>query len=240
MKSLSLVSVLTAVAFSLFANASIAQSSDEIDKQGIVEVTLTKIPTTKPITFTMAQGLGVCDDTRIQENPILDEVTGVGLVIDEIINIGKKVWNIIEMGRPVVNIKTDVGTALPKGAKCWLDLQNWSIPQTQTYQAVFKNGFGASVVNLQFQVVSIAGGSVEGHGKYIGYATIIPTQVDVSWGYKLNANVTVQSVYNMGTKADPIAGMQLQMSYMVDTVLKHSQTAHAFFISGNNEIKQLK
>jgi hypothetical protein len=225
----------------LFVNGALAKSTTTlVDEKALTiqSLELKKVADRAPLLYPL-EGLGSCDlkSPSYFEEP--NPLTPISVVIDEIINIGKKIWTIVDAGKPVVNLKVNVGTALPKGVSCWLDLQNWSKPTTETYQATFTNGYGVEVVKLKYQLISVARGSYEGQGNYIAYATIVPTEVEVSWGFRLNAQVTVPTVYNMGSKENPMAGMNLQMTYTVDTVLKHGQYSHNFFLDGNGEIKRL-
>lgn len=169
----------------------------------------------------------------------LTELGQVELVLDKVINIGKKVWDVVAKGKPVVNIQTDVATALPAGAKCWLDLQGWARPQSKVWGISFKNLYGVEVVKLVYRVLYLPGGSVDGQGRYIGYATIQPVEVNVAWGYTFNAKVTIPTVFNMGSKASPIAGMNITMSWTIDTILKHTEQSQSFFVSGLGEFRQL-
>lgn len=161
------------------------------------------------------------------------------MMLDKIINMGKKIWEIVLAGRPVLNIQSDVATALPQGSRCWLDLQTWQMPQSKIYSATFKNGFGMDVVKLNYRVLWLPGGSVDGVGQYIGYAAIVPTDVNVAWGFTLNAKASVPTVFNMGTRAAPLAGMQLSMIYRIDTAIQVKEQSQAYFVSGAGEFKAL-
>lgn len=174
-----------------------------------------------------------------------DQVAGgaldqLNVIVDQIINIGKKIWGIVNAGRPVVNVKFDTANALPKGLQCWVDLQGWSIPESKVYRVTYENGFGAEVVDFGFRVVYTAGGNLDGVGKYITNATMMPSNIDVSWGFTLNAEASVPSVFNMNTKQNPVAGMQMVMNWNVDTVVQSSKSAETFYIGGDGQFKHLK
>ncbi|MBX3019060.1 MAG: hypothetical protein KF767_14325 [Bdellovibrionaceae bacterium] len=171
-------------------------------------------------------------------NPIA-ALDATDVIVDKVINIGKKIWEIVQAGKPVLNIKTDVATALPQGARCWLDLQTWQMPESKIYSVAFKNGFGMEVVKFNYRVLWLPGGSVDGVGKFIGYAAMIPNDVSVSWGFGLNAQASVPTVFNMGTRAEPIGGMQLSMIYRIETPIQTTEQSQAYFVSGNGEYKQL-
>lgn len=176
------------------------------------------------------------------ENPNLglSPLDQAELIIDQIINIGKKIWAIVETGRPVVNVQGYTANALPKGLQCWSDLSGWQIPQSKVYRVTYENAYGMNVVDFAYRVSFTAGGSVNGQGKYITNATISPADINVSWGFTFNANAEVPSVFNMGSKEDPVAGMEMDMKWTVDTVMSHVQQAEKFFVGGDNTMKHME
>lgn len=161
------------------------------------------------------------------------------VIVDKIINIGKKIWAIVDAGRPVVNLRVDTAHALPAGIKCWTELEGWSVPTTKLYQVAYENGFGATVVDYAFRVSFISGGSYKGQGEYLTMATIQPTRIHVSWGFKFDAVATIPMVFNQGTKTQPVAGMQMLMNWKVESPLDHLQQAEAFFVNGQGMLKHL-
>jgi hypothetical protein len=169
-------------------------------------------------------------------NGLLDQMN---VVVDQIINIGKKLWNIVLAGKPVVNLKMDTANALPKGLKCWVDLQGWQIPSSKVYRVTYENGFGADVVDFAFRVVYTHGGNLDGKGKYITNATMMPANIDVSWGFSFNAEATVPSVFNMATKENPVAGMQMNMKWDVESVIQTSKATETFFMGGDGQFKHM-
>ncbi len=164
----------------------------------------------------------------------------IDVIVDKIINIGKKIWAIVDAGRPVVNVKMDTANALPAGVRCWDELEGWQAPTSKLYQVSYENGFGADVVSYSFRVSFISGGSYKGQGKYLTLATVQPANIDVSWGFRFDANATVPMVFNQGTKANPVAGMQMAMNWQVTSPLSHIQQAESFFMNGNGDFKKLK
>lgn len=171
-------------------------------------------------------------------NPI-DAIDTADVIIDKIINLGKKVWAVIELGRPVTDIRVDTANALPKGVLCWSDLAGWSPTQSKAFRITYTNGFGGQVVNFAFRVVYTTGGSYKGQGKYITNATIIPSQVEVAWGYTFSAETEIPTVYNAGTATEPLAGMNLNMKWAVKTVMKTDLRTESFVVGGDGSFKRL-
>lgn len=181
--------------------------------------------------------------------PSLSDLTGIGaeidqadIVLDKIINLGKKVWNLIDQGKPVVNVKSDIATALPQGAKCWTDLQNWQAPKYKVYAVSYKNAYGVTVVDFTYRVLFLTGGTVNGKGQYVGYASVEPLNINVLWGFHFNVEASVPTVYNMGSKADPVAGLNLQIKWTLDPILglQHQEHTQTYFVSGRGEFKALQ
>ncbi|WII71209.1 hypothetical protein QJS83_12135 [Bdellovibrio sp. 22V] len=175
------------------------------------------------------------DKTLGSVNPL----DAVELIVDQIINIGKKIFNVINAGRPVVNIKIDTANALPKGLTCWSDLSGWNIPQSKVYNVQYLNGFDMVVVDYSYRVTYTAGGSADGIGKYITNATFQPANVSVGWGFQLDATAVIPSVFNTGSKRDPVAGMQMNMEWKVTSPMAHEQSVESYFVSGENKLIQL-
>lgn len=183
--------------------------------------------------------MGICENNMgplvvpgIEDMDPIGVLNGADVIIDKVINIGKKIWNIVQAGKPSVNIRTDVATALPQGARCWQDLETWQRPQSRVYEVAFRNGFGMEVVKFNYRILWLPGGSFDGAGAFIGYAAMIPTDVNVSWGFSLNAQASVPMVFNMGPKTDPMAGMSMSMIYRVETALQTTEQSQAFFVDG--------
>jgi hypothetical protein len=159
--------------------------------------------------------------------------------LTKIINLGKQAWAFIKKNKPVVNLQTDQASALPSGIDNWAGLQGWQDPKSYVIRMTYKNGFGMKVVDFAFRVILVYGGNYEGKGQYIARSTIAPAQLDVLWGYTFNANVKVPTTLNAGTTANPMALMELEIGYSIDTVLKHIQKRFNFFVKGNGELKTL-
>lgn len=158
--------------------------------------------------------------------------------IDAIVNIGKIIWNIIEANKPVADVKTDVAHAIPVGlnAKNWTAMAGWKAPMIKTYHVTYKNGFDSDVIDFQFRLLYVYGGSYKGKGQYIMNATIVPADLKVSWGFTFNANVNINTVFNAGTVKNPIAAMQMQLAWTVQSMFTNRQSTENFYIRGDGEV----
>ena len=119
-----------------------------------------------------------------------------------------------------------------------MDLESWKVPKVYRYNVVYTNLFGVDVVNFTFRVVYSYGGSYEGRGRYLANVSVHPAELDVLWGYTFNSKVEVQRLLNLGTKQDPVAGMEMKLSWQVSTPIKDSQQTKIFFVTGNGEVTQ--
>ncbi|WP_373999149.1 hypothetical protein [Bdellovibrio bacteriovorus] len=217
----------------------------EIKKVKVTDVTEQYAPQME-LFAKKANGLNA--DCNSSQMPLAPKFTGdrtlgsvnpldaVELIVDQIINIGKKIFNVINAGRPVVNINLDTANALPKGLTCWSDLSGWNIPQSKVYNVQYENGFGMTVVDFTYRVTYTAGGSADGIGKYITNATFQPANVSVGWGFQLDATAVIPSVFNTGSKRDPVAGMQMNMEWKVTSPMAHEQSTETYFVSGENKL----
>lgn len=173
---------------------------------------------------------------------LLSSFQTLGLIeeLDIIINIGEKVWKIIEAGKQVVNVSTKVATALPKGITSMNDLDGWQPPQSKTYKVEITNKLGMTVVSLQYQVITVTGGSINGKGQYVGYASVLPSELFVAWGFNFDANCSAPSIFNVGNKKNPIGALNLVMDYTINTPLSTLRQSQSYYITGLGEISQIQ
>ncbi len=163
------------------------------------------------------------------------------LDLGNIINIAQKIWAIIEKNQPVVDVKTQYATALPAGLTHWDSLAGWRPPAGQVYGFTAKNAYGIKVIDVEYQVLRTYGGSYNGHGKYLTAVTIEPLKVDVAWGYKFSLNVEIpdSSIVNVGTAADPVAGMMATVKWQISTVVKNSQGKSLYYLQGDGKMNEV-
>lgn len=225
-----LAAVLCAVpAWSQFAPKEIADARKNPGKYTIDEKTI-KI-----------EALGPTVSPRSIEPPSGGGGGDVIPVLDQIINIGQKVWKIIEDNKPVVDVKTQYATALPKGVSSWGDMAGWQPPKGTIYQLTAKNAYGMQMINVRYQVLRTYGGSYAGKGKYLTAVTVEPLLVEVGWGYHftMEASVPDSSVVNVGTSADPVAGMMATLGWRISTPLKDSQGQGLYFLQGDGTFREV-
>ena len=144
--------------------------------------------------------------------------------IDKIIAIGKKIWEIIEAGKPVVDYKNDWAGAVPKDVD-WMDLEGFKAANWGTFGWTFKNTYGMTTVEFLWKFAWTCKGSYNGHGQFLMNVGTAIEKIYAAWGFTVNVQATVdQTPVNYGTKVDPIAGLNIEVTMDVKTVLQ-SQTA---------------
>ena len=144
------------------------------------------------------------------------------LTAGEMITIGKLVWEIIKEGEPVLDFQSERLGVLPKGIKTASELTNWKKPVTSKYKVVYENMLGFEMVSFEYRLIFTPGGKHQGKGHYLTNIAIEPSNIEVSWGYNLNAQFEALDIVNLAGSENPMAGMELQLTWSVDTLIHKS------------------
>ncbi len=155
------------------------------------------------------------------------------VIIDSLINLGKKVWALIESNKPVVNVNYMYANALPRGVRSSEDLDNFSDLQHASYRLHGENLYGITVYDLTYTLVHRYGGSYEGRGKYLENVAVVPSNLDVLWGYTVDYKVEKVSVVNTGTRENPVGSILLGTNFKVSTIIKSSETHSVYDFRGD-------
>ncbi len=204
----------------------------------VVDVEVTETPVKShqfaaPIPFNSTPGLGSgISDTL---GPVLLDPSG----ISGWIAFGEKVWDVVVANRPVLSVQTARVSVLPNEKGAWAQMSGWRGPAVTSYRIQAINGFGAVVVDQKYTVSYNYGGQLNGKGRYLANVTIIPTMIDVSWGYTLNSRVEVGEILNTGTVESPVPAVDLELNYETKTILNDSQRAQSFFVKGDGSLRQV-
>ncbi len=180
--------------------------------------------------------------TDVPPGPTVPPFPGTGTGgIDpgSIISIGEKIWEIIQANRPVVTGNYSALSAVPQGIKSWDELEGWSEPTVRIYKLVYTNVYKMKVVEFEYRVAYTTNGSYNGTGRYLSRVEIDPKTLNVVWGYKFNATGLVLNVTNAGTKANPLAAVELSLDWSVESVLKHMGQSVRYYIRGDGLFKNL-
>jgi len=244
-------------------------SSDISDISDIVEKTLKDLRYSKadklmikeaekdPRFYILKEGVKIKVEEKKDEKDInIDEIALVGneengkgekgiidtlVAIDQIVNIGSKVWNMVVENKPVVKVESKYAVALPMGVKSASELSGWSRPKSYVVSFYFENLYGIDVIRVSYRVTYVYGGSYQGRGKYLAAVYAIPESVDVMWGFSFNmqAYVPDATVVNVGTSTNPIAALQLKVSWSASSVLKEIDGTGVYYIQGDGYFEEI-
>lgn len=203
----------------LFASLSVSAHNEQLSVE-VFEVPDTEEP--------IALNYPGCKQNRIDLSSI-----GWG----DIVNIGEKLWKLIVDNQPVAHFQTPVAHAMPRGLSCWTDLSGWKAPITRSFVARYTNGLGGEVVNFRFRVHYTHGGGNGSIGQYLANVTVLPANLDVSWGYTFNAKVEAGHPVNLGTAKNPMAGLELNVDWTVSTPLQFHRSNFHVFVQGDGVLQ---
>ena len=153
----------------------------------------------------------------------------------DIIGVGKELWSIIVANQPVINADINHYSALPPNTTAD-QMENWSDPIETEFQMVYTNMLGMDVVKFNYIISFQYGGSQNGLGKYVANVTVIPSQITVDWGYKVDAQVQNIPPTNLGSTQNPIAMIQVALKWTVTSDFNKEQDGASYFLDGNGRI----
>jgi hypothetical protein len=172
--------------------------------------------------------------------PQLNTFEIAGIEWTNLVTIGEKLIEIIKAGAPVVNIKRDVVSVVPQGVTSWEQLSGWQVPVTKVYEVKATNGFNADVVKVRLKVSAMYGGGIDGRGQYVANVTIVPTEIVVQWGFSLDVWSENRPPMNMGSLAQPVAGLGFDVRYKVTSLFSQKTGTQDYFITGAGLLQQMQ
>lgn len=168
---------------------------------------------------------------------------GVIMIIDKLIAIGQKVIPTIEKGKAVVtNSSMAAVSVLPRVETTdpvVHDMGNWSLPVTKHYKIIYKNGFGSEVVTFVYSVSYQHSGTYGGKGKYLTGIRASARNINIAWGFDLDASSQLIQISNVGTANNVVAGATIEMQYTVKNWTRTITSAVSFFVAGDNRLYKL-
>ena len=167
--------------------------------------------------------------------------TGALVVLEKVINIGERIWEIVDRNAPALNVRTKYACAVPLGTESWRRLQGWKEPAAKLFRMTSKNTYGVTVLDATFMVTYVYGGNYRGRGKYLTGVSVVPVNTSVLWGFKYSMTVKVPdtTIVNVGTVRDPVAGMQVNLSYRLSSPLVVHNGRMVFYVQGDGYMKDL-
>jgi hypothetical protein len=209
----------------------------------ISEITVTEDARSFSSSELLATEWLIANGTANEPIPAPESTAGLGNVITDLsgdlgdvkkwVTLGQKIWEVIRNNQPVVNVQTQTVSVLPLSKPNWTEMETWKGPQAKSYTVAAKNLYGMTVISHSYTVAFHHGGSLGGRGQFLANATIIPTNVNVSWGFTLNSKVNVGQPLNTGTTLDPVPGIDLSLEWSMSSMLKKSQGTDQFYVRGD-------
>ena len=191
------------------------------------------------------ESLTTLDDQDASKN-VIAGVMAAGEVIQvarDLVALGEGVYVLVKKGQPHVTTAYSPVSVLPRdGARNYVDIldtENWRRPISRVTTVQFKNVYGFAIASLEYRVIFAYGGSYNGKGAYISAAQIVPSSAWAMFGVDLNAEMKVLGLTNHGTRENPVAGILLQISYKVQTILSSISRNDTFHITGKGQITKL-
>ncbi len=222
-----------------FAASAFAGPEDELTMHmeyvTIPQDVFSKIAQIQKDPFDCIPGIQDCPDNDGDGNSgIGTDDADPNVAIDNIINLGQKIWDIVKANQPVVNVKYDYANALPRGVKSSEELDGFSELQSEGIHFWATNTYGVKVYDVTMTAVHQYGGAYQGKGKYLETVSIVPTTVNVSWGYTLDISVSRVSAVNVGTKEAPVGSLTMDTTFAVSTVLQKHQKRILYQFRGDS------
>jgi hypothetical protein len=165
-----------------------------------------------------------------------DEDSVLGIV-DEIWAIGEKIVEVIKAGEPTLNVEKQSWSVLPKGVSQPELLSEWKGPAQQGYRLTLKNLYGITVVEVRFISNAVYAGRYEGKGAYLTHLTVIPTYVDVKWGFNVDMTLEALEPLNFGTPEEPIAGFSFAVQILTSSLMSENLNTVNFYAKGTGEVE---
>ncbi len=181
------------------------------------------------------------DYVRVREEQAPKDLAGLLVTIEKVVNIGTKLWDIVKDNKPVLNLDTKYATAYPQGVTAASQLSQWSRPKSYQYGFYAENLYGGVMIDSKHKVAFSYGGAYKGQGKYLTAVAVIPTVASVAWGYRFQivAAVPDSTVVNVGTDANPVAAMQLKLTWRMSSPLKVVEGTSVYYIQGDGYFEEI-
>jgi len=154
--------------------------------------------------------------------------------------LGKQMWQFVVNNEPQSTIEEHYAHVVPSDVKSWTELELWSRPESMTLQVNYRNFFHR-VAEIKYRISFSHSGSYEGKGAYLANIHIIPEDVAVKGlGHTVDASAKMLQAVNVGTKDSPIAGVQIQISWTVDNIMRKNKGSMLIYLEGSGFSKAVR
>lgn len=165
----------------------------------------------------------------------LDTVSGI-------VKVGEVIWGIVKDGEPDINAQTVSASALPAVAQeNWTQVVGWSTqPVMKDFRVYYKNGFKKVVVDFNYRISYLFGGSYRGQGSYLADIKVVSPFAEAKWGFKLDAYAQVPSVVNVGTVENPVAGAYVDIVWSAGSKLRKFHQTKSYMVHAKGSLADLE
>lgn len=153
-----------------------------------------------------------------------------------IVQIGKKAWELVKNNEAVVDYDTDFCGAVPNEyAEDWSSLAGWSDVHSEQFRFHYKVG-GDTVSELKWKYAwSAEGHDNDGIGHYVMNAGVHIDKLYARAGQNLKASVLSLAPLNYGTVEDPLAGIDIQVSFTSASAFNSATTTCTVTVRGDEK-----
>ena len=164
-------------------------------------------------------------------------VSGVAVTIDQLITLGQRVWQFVIDNKPNATFQILNSSIVPEGISSWTQLTRWQHPVTKVYRVEFKNALGMTGSSFDYRIVFVPGGTYKGKGKFLGNISFVPMNIQLHTGRSLDVKAELSTPLNYGTETDPVAAVQLMVSWSTPTFTGYQMHSAQYFIYGDGQIQ---
>lgn len=153
-----------------------------------------------------------------------------------IVEIGKKAWDLVKNNEAVVDYDQDWCGAVPEiYAEDWSSLAGWKDVHSEEFRFHYKIA-GDTVSELKWKYAwSAEGHDAEGVGRYVMNAGVHIDRLYARAGQSLKASVTSLAPLNYGTVEDPMAGINIQVSFTSASAFNSATTTCTVTVRGDEK-----
>ncbi len=158
--------------------------------------------------------------------------------LDTLILLGERIGKFFLSLRPQVEIKPLKAAIVPEGLS-WTQMKGWKRPEAKVYRVQMLNRIGQNAASFDYRITTIAGGSYQGRGKFIGQVSFIPFNLKSNMDASLTVEAKLLDPINFGTETDPLAGVQLQITWSISGITRYQMNSAEYFIYGDGTFEKI-
>ena len=161
------------------------------------------------------------------------------MILNQLTLLGGKIFDFVVSSKPNATYNTVKASVVPAGITNFTQLAGWSKPVSKVYHVDFKNLFGEVGGSFDYRITYLYGGHFQGKGKFLGEIAFVPANIKLHTDRSVNIHAEILDPLNFGTETDPVAGIQLQITFSSPTTLNYEMHSIEYFIYGTGEIEDL-